>query len=359
MPFLRHATSDAKHVYVGSGSSAPLAKRVMVGTGTSAVEVWPGIYPLSMDFNFPDQEELKWAPVVGFDSRTATSSNYTPSFIFNDMLVAGDNPNPSYHVRLVNHQVDVLPLEFIVTLGDIVAPNGGNSSVILSSNITMTKMIVAEFHSGGFRVYTLREGVMYPTTPHSYSVTLSAGDQVRIRLEADRVFVQKVGGSGTAFVFPTHLDAVRTGDGFMYFGFGLYSTNGLWSSRIQRIQINGQTTYKPVFVASDRLRKVTPARDVWAEVARSQLPMEGSAPLYLTNAAWQNTSSSGRFFRVLRNGTEIGRTASNGTSLSLGAQSYLANDIITVEAMSSSSTTNQRAVAGGYLQIGDPSLAVT
>lgn len=357
MPFLRHATTDAKNVLVGLGSSAKQAKRVMVGTGSSAVEVWPGVYDIAMDFNFPNIDELKWAPITGFDSRTSSSSELAPAFIFNDMLVAGDNSDPTYYTRLVDQEIDQLPLKFVVTLGDVLNTVARPSYVILSANLIMTHMIIAEFGSDGFRVFSIVNGVTEPSTPYRYTQTYSPGDRLEITLTADKVSVGKVGGSVTAFLNAPMVTSVRSGPGRMYFGFGVYSTSGQWSTRIQRIQITGKTTQKRVLVASEHLAKITIPANTWTEVARSTIPTGGIAPAYLVGASWpQASSNQDRFFRLKVNGSVRGTTPDEGSSLSLNGLTFSDNSVVTIEAFAETTNSSYRKISGGVLQIGDPAL---
>lgn len=357
MPFLRHATSDAKNVLVGRGSSAVQAKRVLVGNGSSAVEVWPGVYDVNMDFTFANQDELKWAPVTGFDSRTSSESPLAPAFVFNDMLVAGNNPDPTYYTRLVDQEIDILPLRFVVTLGDALNTLSRPSYVVLAANLTMTHMLIAEFGSDGFRVFSLTYGTMYPSSGYKYDKTYAAGDQLEIILSADRVQVGKVGGPATIFMSGTMVTNVRSGPGRMYFGFGLYSTSGQWSTRLQRVQIIGKTTQKRVLVASEALANITISSKTWTEVARSTIPTGGVTQISLIGASWDQASSNGdRLFRIKVDGVIIATTADEGSSLTVSNRTLVDNSVVTVEAYAETTNSAYREITDGVLQIGDPSL---
>lgn len=335
------------------------AKRVMVGTGQTAVEAWPGTYDILMDFSFVSQDQLKWAPITGFDSRTSSSSKLTPGFVYNDMFVAGDNSSGTYNTRLVDHEADLLPLTFIVTLGDGLNTVARPSYVILAANPLMTHMLVAEFGSDGFRVFALVDGGMYPGTPYRYTQTYSPGDQLIITLSSDRVSVGKVGGSQTGYVSPTMIGMVRTGAGRMFFGFGVYSASGQWSSRIQRIEITGKTTQKRVLAASEALARITVPENAWTDVAVSTIPTGGTAPIRLTGAKWpQASSSNDRKFRIVVDGLIKATTADEGGSLSLSAVPLAANSVVKVQALAVTSNSGYREVSGGVLQIGDSALFV-
>lgn len=335
------------------------AKRVMVGTGLTAVEAWPGTYDILMDFDFPTQDQLKWAPITGFDSRTNSNSQLTPGFVFNDMFVAGDNSSTTYNTRLVDHEADLLPLKFIVTLGDGLSTVARPSYVILAANLLMTHMLVAEFGSDGFRVFSLVNGALYPGTPYRYSQTYSTGDQLIIELQSDRVNVGKIGGSQTGYVSPTMIEMVRTGAGRMFFGFGVYSASGQWSSRIQRIEITGKTTQQRVLAASEALARITVPSNSWTEVARSTVPTGGTTTIKLIGAKWpQASSSNDRKFRIKVDGVIKATTVDEGGSLTLSSVPLLTNSAVTVEALAETTNSGYREVSGGVLQIGDPALFV-
>lgn len=357
MPFLRHATTDAKNVLVGRGSSAPQAKRVMVGAGSSAVEVWPGVYDINMDFTFANQDQLKWAPVTGFDSRTSSASPLAPGFVSNEMFVAGDNSAATYYTRLVDQEADQLPLTFTVTLGWAINTLAQPSYVVLSANRTMTHMLIAEFGSDGFRVFSLFDGSLYPGVPYNYSQTYSPGDQLIIELRPDTVVVGKVGGEQTAFYNINMIGKVRTGAGRMYFGFGVYSTSGQRSSQIQGIKITGKTTQKRVLVASEALARITIPASNWTEVARSVVPKGGVTPVFLIGASWTQASATGdRLFRLKVDGSIMGTTADEGSSLSFSGLTLFDNSVVIIEAFAVNSNSAYRKVSGGVLQIGDPAL---
>ena len=329
----------------------------MVGTGSSAVEVWPGVYDVNMDFGFATIDNLKWAPITGFDSRTSSSSPLAPGFVFNDMFVAGDNSAATYYTRLVDQEIDQLPLTFTVTLGDVLNDVTRPAWVVLAANLTLTHMLIAEFGSDGFRVFALVNGSTTPSTPYRYLQTYEANDQLIIELRSDRVSVGKIGGSQTGFVSQTMIDAVRSGPGRMYFGFGIYSTDGRWGSRIQRIQIEGKTTQKRVLAASEALAKITIPSNTWTEVARSVVPTGGNPPVFLIGATWTEASSNlDRLFRLKVDGFHMGTTADEGSSLSFSGLTLFDNSVVTIEAIAETSNASYRKISGGVLQIGDPAL---
>ena len=143
----------------------------------------------------------------------------------------------------------------------------------------------------------------------------------------------------------------------MYFGFGTYSTDGHWGSRIQRIQITGKTMQKRVLVASEALAKITIPQNAWTEVARSTIPTGGVTQISLIGASWSQASSNlDRLFRIKVDGVVIGTTVDEGGSLALTGRTLSDNSVVTVEAFAATSNSSYRKVSGGILQIGDPSL---
>lgn len=357
MPFLRHATSDAKNVLVGAGSSAAQAKRVMVGTGSSAVEVWPGVEDVQYNFNFPNQDELKWAPITGFDGRTSSDSQMAPGFVFSDMFVAGDNSVPSYHVRLVDRQIDVDTIRFDVVIGDTLNTKERPSFLVLASNIIFTRMLILEFGSNGVALRTVIDGVA--GTPSVNNITLSAGDTLGLtwqRQFGNRFFTYRNNSAAGSVSLAASTDFINS-NGRMYPGFGLYSTASQWSTRIQSVKITGKSSYKTVLAASEFLARVSIPNGVWTKVAETKIHTGGTTNIYLVGASWPQSSSTGnRFFRILVDGIQIGVTPDEGGNLSLANINLSQNSVVTVWAIAETSTASHRKVSGGVLQIGDPSL---
>lgn len=357
MPFLRHATTDAKNVMVGLGSSATQTKRVMVGTGSSAVEVWPGIEDVEYNFNFPNQDELKWAPISGFDGRTSSNSQMAPGFVFNDMFVAGDNSDPTYHIRLVDRQVDVSTITFEVVLGDVVNTRERPSTIVLASNIIFTRMLIVEFGSNGAAIRTVIDGV--GGTPDVNNFALSAGDTFTLTWQRDfgnRFFTRRNNVSTGSVSLAASTDFINS-NGRMYPGFGLYSTSNTWSTRIQSVKITGKSSYKTILAASEFLANVTIPQGVWTKVAESKIHTGGTTTVKLYGAVWsQSSSSDDRFFRLKVDGLHMGTTPDEGSSLTFNNMTLFANSVVTIEAFSATSNSSYRKVSGGVLQIGNPSL---
>lgn len=332
------------------------ASRIMVGTGSEAVEVWPGFYDVSYNFNFPNQDELKWAPITGFDSRTDPTSPCAPSFIFSDMLVMGDNNVPTYHTRLINRQINGEVTYYEVMMGDVMNTKDRPSYLVLASNIIFSHMVVLEFGSNGTALKSVVNGVS--SSPYSFSTTYDRKDRLLVEWNrtTNRVVIYKNGTlMGThAASFPDFKV-----DGKMYPGFGLYSQASSWSTRLESVKIWGKTSYKKVSAASDFLSRITVPNAAYTEVARCVIPeFFGNTSIFLTGGTWNYASSTGnRYFRILVNGSVRATTADEGGFLQV-TNSLAAGTVVTVEAYSASTNSSYRKVTGGVLQIGDPSLPV-
>lgn len=354
VPFLKVADSNAKFVNVGLGSSAIGARRVMLGTGTEAIEVWPGYKDVSMDFNFNSQDELKWAPITGFDNRTAAASTRTPGFTFSGMFVAGDNPAPSFHYRLVNHRFDGAVLDMTVTMGDIMNIAAKPSTLILAANAAGTEFIMADFGSTGVLVYS-QVGTTRTYLGGSTSTSFAAGDRLRVLWQGASIEFFK-NESTTRFQLVTLNTTVQNqfkDKSRRLVGFGLHSDSGLWSTRIQRVFIAGKSSETPFVGASEALAQKEIGRDVWTNLCTSVVPHGGFTNVSLIGGSWAGTNTNNRLFRILKNGTELSRTTNNAGSLSLNS-TLVANDVIAVEGYVAGGTA--RTVNGGVLRIGDPSI---
>lgn len=335
------------------------AKRVMVGTGQTAVEAWPGVENVQYNFNFSIQDELKWAPITGFDGRTSSDAEMAPGFVYNDMYVAGNNTDPAYHIRLVDRQVDVDTIEFDIVLGDSITTKERPSILVLASNITFTRMLIVEFGSNGVALRTVINGVA--GTPSVRDMALAKGDTLGItwqRQFGNRFFTYRNNSATGSLSLSESTDFINS-NGRMYPGFGVYSNHSQWSTRFQSLQIKGKSSYKPVLAASEFLARRTIPRGEWTNVAESRIHTGGTTNIYLVGASWaQASSNENRFFRILVNGIQIGVTPDEGGNLSLSNINLPENSVVTVWAFAETSTSSYRKVSGGILQIGAPNLAV-
>lgn len=358
MPFLRHATTDAKNVIVGQGSSAVQAKRVMVGNGSSAVEVWPGIEDVQYNFNFQSNDELKWAPINGFDARTSVSASRAPAFTYNDMLVAGDTTAMMYNTRLLDRQIDGEVLEFSVVLGDVLNDYAIPAYVVLASNLDMSKMIIVEFGRNGSRLLKLTGNTTSSTQTTSW--TCSPGDTIRITWNGVTVTVHKViAGNPTkvaGYSFGTTSKEFRGVNGMQFVGFGLASTSATWGSRLQSVRIEGQTTYKRMTIAASRIGHMLIPNNDWTDVGSCVLHTGGTVDIMFGDGAWVIASSSAtRQFRLVVNGVVRGTTSDEGGFLSLTSTTIPDNSLIKIEARSTTSNSDHRWVKEGLLQVYKPS----
>lgn len=336
-------------------SSGIDATRVMLGTGSEAVEVWPGFYDVSYTFNFPNQDELKWAPITGFDGRTSGGSLFAPSFIFNDMLVAGDNPQPTYYTRLIDRQLDGDEITYEVVMGDAMNTKDKPSYLVLGSNIIFTRMLVLEFGSNGTALRTVINGTA--TGAYQYSTTYARDDKLTLvwKRPTDQFMIYK--NNSLVGTHQTSYAEFKTVNGRMYPGFGLYSTGSTWSTRLQSVKISGKTSYKTVLAASDFLSKITVGNAIQTVVAKCVIHTGGVTDLMLTGAGWAQPSSSGlRTFRILVNNVVKATTQDEAGFLHVPNVTLPPNSEVTVQAYSASTNASYRNVTSGVLQIGDPTL---
>lgn len=358
MPFLRHATTDAKNVLVGRGTSATQAKRVMVGTGSSAIEVWPGVEDVSYLFNFPDNDELKWAPINGFDLRTSASASRAPNWCYNGMLVAGDTTAIMYNTRLIDRQIDGNDLEFNVVLGDILNTLSMPSYVVLGSNISLTQMLILEFGSDGCRLVKLtNETVAFN---QSYTMSFSSGDTINVRWTGTILKVNRIRNGTwslvTSRVLDPHASEFRGVNGKQFIGFGIASTSSSWGSRIEQIGISGQSTYKRMTIAATQTGHMLIPRNAWTDVGSCVIHTGATINIEFTQGAWVIASSSAnRQFRVVVNGTVRGTTTDEGSYLSVSNLTVPNNTLIKIEALSDSSNSDHRWVKDGRLNAFIPS----
>ena len=345
---------DAPKIRV-SGSDA---KRVMVGTGTEALEAWPGIEDVNYLFDFPNNDELKWAPINGFDLRTSTSASRAPNWCFNGMLVAGDTTALMYNTRLVDRQIDGDNLEVNVVFGDILNTMSVPSYVVLGSNITLTQMLIVEFGSDGCRLVKLTGGTV--AYNQSYAMSFSSGDSINIKLLGQILKVARV-RSGTSSPVTSrdiepHYSEFRGVNGKQFVGFGISSNSSAWGSRLSKVTISGQSTYKRMTIAATRTGHMLIPQNSWTDVGSCVIHTGATIDIQFGQGAWViANSSANRQFRIVVNGTVRGTTTDEGSALSVSNLTVPDDTIIRIEALSASSNSDHRWVKDGELQAFIPS----
>ena len=345
---------DAPKIRV-SGSDA---KRVMVGTGAEALEAWPGVEDVSYLFNFSDNDELKRAPVNGFDLRTSVSASRAPGWCFNDMFVAGDTTAIMYNTRLVDRQLDGNALEFNVVFGDALNTVSLPSYVVLGSNLNFTRMLIFEFGSDGCRLVKLTDS----TVVYSQSATMpfSSGDTINIKLTGSILKANRIRNGTWSLItsqdLMSHASEFRGINGKQFVGFGIASTSSSWGSRLQQVAISGQSTYKRMTIASTRTGHMPIPQNTWADVGSCVIHTGATIDIHFTNGQWViATSSANRQFRVVVNGTVRGTTADEGGYVGVTNLTVPDNTIIRIEAFSASSNSDHRWVKDGNLLASIPS----
>lgn len=348
MPSLRRGTSAPPKKVFRNGSEI---KKIM----RNGVEHWSAINLVAYDFVFPNQGELRWAPISGFDPRTAATSPRNPGFVFDGMFVAGDNSQISHNVRLVDQQVDGLACTWEVTMGNVMNTRANPSVLVLASRPNMTDMCVIEFGSNGFEFKRVlngtASGVQVSTTP------LAANDVLRVvrtswanlSFYKNGTFIATWDISSVSSVFWNNGAGIN---GKMYTGFGVYSRSSIWSSRIKRVKITGTSNYPNVVVASEALARIRVPLSTWTTVALMATPRaDPAAIIELSDGSWDyGASTSDRMFRILVNGVEIGRTPDEGGYI-LTQAAITAAGTVEVQAYCESSNSAYRDVNNGVLRV--------
>lgn len=380
MPFLRHAETDAKNVLVGSGSSAPQAKRVVVGTGTEAIEVWPAapsVWTHLDKLEFNNQTDLAKDPVTGFAGGNSSSA-YAPGFVFENMFVAGDNSVETNNFRLFpqpfhrteRQGIGTGLVDIRVTLGNAISSSTEQRSyLVLASDANFNNMLCVSFNGKSI-------GLDYFGNPnagwHSQVVTtprLVAGSKMLFKLSgphgsssnprysvyfmaADEItydYAFEISGADKDW-----LETLLDGPKSRYAGFGVSSTASSWSPRLDAVEVSGFTNKSADFIASEFLARIQIPNNVWTKVAESRVLTGGTTNIRLVGASWpQPTSTGNRFFRILVNGTQVGITPDEGGDLFLSNVNLSPGSVVTVWAISETSAASYRIVSGGVLQIGD------
>lgn len=353
MAFFYSGSSDVQDVRLGTGSEEVQASRVLVGNGSEAVEVWPGIREVDMDFEFNDQGELMWAPIVGFDARTSGNSSLNPGFTYNGMFVPGDNEAPTYHTRLINQQIDGPEMGIEVTIGDKASSIDHPAYVVLASTPSMDNMLVVEFGKDSLifkEIIGSSTEIRYSASRRSFEV----GDRFLFRFSENdrgRVYVTRNEISTTSF--PMGASVLQNNAGSQYVGFGVYSSTGVWGSRLDRVRIMGTTTYPIVRMASERIVRGAIPQGGYHSVSTSTIPWAGSGDISLTDVAWYAPQNLAGFTRLLHNGVVVATSTRGAASLHSGPHQFSPNDTVVVEATSDDANPTNRMLIGGTLRVGD------
>ena len=381
MSFLNNGADEARDIYVGSGTSSNRAKRVMLGTGTEAVEVWPAAPSAWLDLDtleFNGQSDLAKAPLTGFAGGSPNSA-YAPGFVFENMFVAGDNSFETNHFRLFPYSFHGIKgpssgnglVDIRVTLGNqITTSTNQRSYLVLASDANFKNMLCVSFngesigleyfgnpnapwHPEIFQTPRLKSGAtLYfrfsgPTTNPSgtfYNVNFMEENEFYFE------FAFRIEGADKDWL-DTFLDDPKS----RYAGFGVSSTEGAWSPRLDAVQVRGFTNRGPDLIASEFLARKTIASNSWVPVAEASLPSVGQGRIRLVDATWGATSTASRLFRIRHNTTVVATSeqTQGPVNLTTETRSFLSGDRVYVDAYSGSGVTGQRKISGGVLQIGD------
>lgn len=334
------------------------AQRVMLGTGSEAVEVWPGYQDINYHFTFQSNDELKFVPINGFDARSSVSASRAPAFTHNDMLVAGDTTAMMYNTRLLDRQINGDVLEFTVVLGDVLNDYAIPAYVVLGSNLDMSRMLIVEFGQNGSRLLKLTGNTTSNTQTTSW--TCASGDTIRITWNGVIVTVDRIRSGTTTRVagysVGTSSQEFRGVNGMQFVGFGLASTSGSWGSRLQSVRIAGQTTYKRMTIAATRIGHMLIPNNVWTDVGSCVVHTGDTVDISFGGGAWVIANSSAtRQFRLVVDGAVLATTSDEGGSFSISSFTVPNNSLIKIEARSATSNSDHRWVKEGLLQVYKPS----
>lgn len=299
--------------------------------------------PFSYDFGFQDLRNIWWAPLSRFDKRTHASAPRVPAWTYNGMLVAPDSGYPAHLGHLLNRQCDG-DITFVVTIGDTTNTLSYPSSIIIKSNLDQTQKIVAEFGSDGVSInMVMGDGFVNLVR---YYRAMGPGQRLEFSL-VNGILSSK---HENYLMGTLSLAAYDTTD-WSYFGFGVFSTSNQWSTRIDRIQITGVTSFDEGPYASASARRLTVARDSWTEIAAV---LNNTSYTYIIQGecSWSSNSTSNRQLRLLVGGAVV----AVGSSFSVYAGNYPVgpDQWVILQALSSSSTTSQRAISDGSLLMVPP-----
>lgn len=307
--------------------------------------VWQNkvLAPFSYDFGFQDIPNLWWAPVSGYDYRTHASAERAPAWTFNGMLVAPDNSQPAYLGHLLNRQCDG-DLEFLITFGDAMNTLSYPTSLIVKSKFDQSQKVEVAFGTNGIRVNRVNAS----TTNQLWSsaFTPSAWGQVRVVLSGTFLEIYN-GGTRLGLLNMVGYIPDFLSQDWGYFGFGVMSTSGQWSSRIDRIQISGTSSYREEPAGRASTRRITLARNVWTEVAAIHVNTPMTAKAIQGFTSWPNISGVQVRIKV---GGQV-RITSSGDFTSLSNVGIGAYQWVALEAYTSNSTASNRRTSDGLLSI--------
>lgn len=333
-------------IYRGSQKVTPLRGSQPVSRvyrGDQLVYQSKILTPFSYDFGFNDLPNIWWAPISGYDYRTHASAPRVPAWTFNDMLVAPDNSHPAYLGHLLNRKCDG-DLTATITFGDAINTLSYPSSLILKSTFDQSEKLEVAFGSNGIAV----NHITGSQSNQIWSSTQGIGTRQQRRVSLSGTMLEIYNGNtrlvvvNLAALIPNFL-----GKDWGYFGFGVMSTSGQWSSRIDRIQFSGTSSYVEEPIARASTRRITLARNTWTEIAAIHVNAAMRAGRIGAYTSWPNIS--GVQLRIMVNGQRRVLTSSDSTAvhgLNIGA-----NQWVTLEAYTSNSTTSNRFVSEGRLEI--------
>lgn len=224
-------TTEISDVRLGTAQ----VDRLMLGT----TEVWSAAPPMSPSWvtcPFDNQAMLEdWYPTRGFDRR---SYGTNPGWVFNEMLVAGDNAAVTHWNLIAQRQYNSVGSEWSIQIGDTINTVARPTSLIFGADKAMTHMFMLDIGSDGMRFRVV--------TPTSNGTTQTFGGPVAT-FNTIKV-VRRSDGTYGVYKNNTYLTAWTPGvgtdktmlDGYGYAGVGVYSSSGQWSARVTDSNFAGE-----------------------------------------------------------------------------------------------------------------------
>lgn len=227
---LGNGASDPAQMWYGNSA----LKEVWVGDK----KVWPADVLLSIFVPFNSNSDIDhYFPIRGFDARTSSSSPRRPAFIYNGMLVAGDNNVNTYWQALHDKEADSEAAFWNITVGDARNTVSRPTEIILSSTADFTYQLLLQIGSGNLNLVSRTTGST--TNLRTLSRTIGNGASVSVQRSGLSYTVYHNNVSVYTYTGTTSNAAAwfRT-PGRAYTGITMYSTSGQWSTRVADFSYN-------------------------------------------------------------------------------------------------------------------------
>lgn len=217
----------------GSGTATIVANGANDQTAEKTYPwVVEALVSLSVDF-VDDAELFAKFPHRGFDSRTSSSSPRNRGWVWNGMLVAGDNSAVTYWNVLAQRPIKG-DAEWVLRTGDVVSSTD-KLGLIISSSLDFTYQIILEITDDNIRLVRRTTGGVYSL--RSYNTRdAGPGSDVRVVRTGTTVDVYASGDHKFTYDLSGYPYWNQSDNG--YFGINMYSTSGRWCGRVDSFKAN-------------------------------------------------------------------------------------------------------------------------